>query len=90
MIAKRVLFFGRVQGVGFRYSVKQLALSYEVLGTVENLPDGSVQVLVTGDPAEVEPFVEAIRTESEVSHFIKEHRIMLTSPFQAKGFTIKR
>ena len=44
----RVHYEGRVQGVGFRYTVKNLAREYDVSGTVENLPDGRVVLLASG------------------------------------------
>ena len=59
-ISRRVLYTGRVQGVGFRYSVKQIAMGYDVIGWVRNLPDGSVEMQTAGDPAEVEAFLSAV------------------------------
>jgi acylphosphatase len=43
MTAKQVFYSGRVQGVGFRYTVKQIASGYEITGFVRNLPDGRVE-----------------------------------------------
>ena len=42
------LFSGRVQGVGFRYTVHNLALQYDVRGYVRNLPDGRVELVMEG------------------------------------------
>lgn len=55
-----VFFSGHVQGVGFRYSVSQVAKEFEVAGSVENLTDGRVKLDVEGEPAEVEGLVAAI------------------------------
>jgi len=41
---------GRVQGVWFRRFVQRAALAYRVQGYARNLPDGSVEVLLLGDP----------------------------------------
>ena len=41
-----VIFSGRVQGVGFRYTSNQIAWRFDVTGWVKNLPDGSVQMVV--------------------------------------------
>jgi len=60
MVAKRVFYEGRVQGVGFRYSVKSLATGYEVVGSVRNLIDGRVELEVQGASSEVDGFLEAI------------------------------
>jgi acylphosphatase len=73
MIAKRVIFRGRVQGVGFRYTVHHLARSFDVCGWVRNLPDGAVELQVQGTSAEVNGFIREIATESNVAHHIKSH-----------------
>ena len=39
---------GRVQGVGFRYTVRSLAVGFDVTGFVRNLPDGRVHLVVEG------------------------------------------
>jgi acylphosphatase len=65
-----VIFSGRVQGVGFRYTVRSLAAGFEVLGTVRNLPDGTVELVVEGSKSELEAFQQAIR-DSAVGRFIQ-------------------
>ena len=50
MIRKTVYYSGRVQGVGFRWTTCRVAGGYEVTGTVRNLPDGRVEVIVEGPP----------------------------------------
>ena len=47
-IARHILFRGHVQGVGFRYTARQLASRYDVTGFVRNLTDGRVELLVDG------------------------------------------
>lgn len=71
MIAKRVIFSGRVQGVGFRYTTKDLARGFEVCGWVKNLPEGTVELQVMGEEDEVEGFIKEIAEESNVAHHIK-------------------
>ncbi len=66
MIERReVLFFGRVQGVGFRYTTRDLAGQFQVTGYVRNQIDGSVQLVVEGEAAENDRFVAAIKLEME-------------------------
>lgn len=72
MVAKRVIYSGRVQGVGFRYAVKDLARGFDVCGSVENQEDGTVVVVVTGEEQEVECFLMEIKEESSIARFIKE------------------
>jgi acylphosphatase len=64
-----VLYSGRVQGVGFRATVRQLACGYEVTGRVRNLADGRVELVAEGERSELEAFLKGI-AESELSGFI--------------------
>ena len=56
-----VLYSGHVQGVGFRYTARSVARGFEVAGTVRNLPDGRVELVVEGESPELEAFRQAIR-----------------------------
>jgi len=47
-IRATVHFSGRVQQVGFRYTTLQVSRHYDVVGTVENLPDGRVRMIAEG------------------------------------------
>ena len=58
-----VYYSGRVQGVGFRYSVCRLSSRFEVKGFVRNLADGRVQVVAEGPSEELDRFLEAIKGE---------------------------
>lgn len=48
MTARRFIVKGRVQGVGFRYFTIHAARGCRVVGTVRNLPDGTVEVIAEG------------------------------------------
>jgi acylphosphatase len=71
----RVWYSGRVQGVGFRYTVRWLAAGFEVTGAVSNLPDGRVALLAEGTQAELEAFRGAIR-DSEVGRFVRHEEVV--------------
>ncbi len=60
---RRVLFSGRVHGVGFRATCRWLAGGFDVVGYVRNLPDGRVELLAQGDAAEIDRFLDAISNE---------------------------
>ena len=60
----RVIFSGRVQGVGFRYTTRDIARQFEMTGYVKNLSDGSVELVSEGDEAELQSFVQAIHDSS--------------------------
>lgn len=47
-VRKRITFHGRVQGVGFRYTAKNLARSLGLTGWVKNEWDGTVLMEVQG------------------------------------------
>lgn len=63
-------FSGRVQGVGFRYTVNHSALRYNVRGYVKNLPDGRVELVMEGADAEMDRLVEDI--SGQMSGFIRD------------------
>jgi acylphosphatase len=60
-VRRRVLVTGRVQGVGFRYSVSERARSRCVAGWVRNLESGQVEAVFEGEPSAVEAMVEFCR-----------------------------
>ena len=60
---RRIVFHGRVQGVGFRMTTKRLSRKYDVVGYVKNLSDGTVELLVRANEAEIERFLNAIRQQ---------------------------
>lgn len=89
MIAKRAIFEGRVQGVGFRYTVKQLATGFDVLGNVKNLPEGTVELNLMGEEDEVAEFLNEIVEESTLSHYIKTMQLAEIPLLEnVKGFII--
>jgi acylphosphatase len=87
---KRVTVFysGRVQGVGFRVTVRQLACGYDVTGIVRNLPDSRVEMIAEGAPAELKAFLTGI-AERELSGFIaKQHETWQPALGNFCGFVI--
>ena len=50
MIRNTVRYTGHVQGVGFRYTTTNIAARFAVAGYVQNMPDGSVRVVVVWRP----------------------------------------
>jgi acylphosphatase len=84
-----VLYRGRVQGVGFRYTARTVAEGYAVHGFVRNLPDGRVQLVVEGPAGEVEQFRTAL--ETRMADYIDDAATQ-TRPAtgEFRGFEIRR
>ena len=59
-VCKRVIYRGQVQGVGFRATASNLADGFAVAGTVRNVADGSVELIVQGEPDQVDGLLAAI------------------------------
>ena len=57
IIRKKYRFFGRVQGVGFRYRCMYTAQSLDVTGWVENLYDDSVSAEMQGTKEHIEKVI---------------------------------
>jgi acylphosphatase len=57
MMTRQIRVRGRVQGVGFRYSLRDEARRLGLAGWVRNRADGSVEALAQGDAAAVEALV---------------------------------
>lgn len=58
--AKHIVVHGRVQGVGFRYFVRDAALRLGLGGDVRNRPDSTVEIVVEGASAPVEALVREV------------------------------
>ena len=88
MITVSACYEGKVQGVGFRASVLSLAKGFEVTGWVKNLPDNRVELLASGERAEVEDFLQDIRESHLAGHIEKESILPSTPEAGLKGFRI--
>ena len=51
LTAKKIVFSGRVQGVGFRFTALNIASRCQLTGYVRNIPEGDVEMVAQG-PAE--------------------------------------
>lgn len=70
-------YTGRVQGVGFRYSVREAVCGYEVTGYVRNLTDGRVELVAEGEEEELKAFLEAIR-DGQLASYIRGEDVRWT------------
>lgn len=56
--AVKLTISGKVQGVGFRFFVKENAQSLGIKGYVKNLPDGEVEAFFQGSKENVNKMIE--------------------------------
>ena len=89
MTSLQVFFAGNVQGVGFRWTVRNVAKGFAVTGWVRNLLDGRVEMQVSGEDAEVRAFVDALMNSELRSHIRKHTEQKLEQPVAARGFEIR-
>lgn len=84
-----IIIKGKVQGVYFRESAKQKAIALDLTGTTENLPNGNVQIFVTGNEAAINELIKWCHKgppDANVSEVIPEQ-----IPLQHfKTFAVKR
>ncbi|HEX5492539.1 MAG TPA: acylphosphatase [Candidatus Udaeobacter sp.] len=89
MISLQVFYEGRVQGVGFRFTVRHIAKGFELTGWVRNLPDGRVELQVSGDEEEVRAFLDQIARGELHSLIRKQTENKLNEAVVARGFEIR-
>ena len=63
-VIRHVVFSGRVQGVGFRAHVEDVAARTGVRGWVRNRRNGTVEAIFAGDAKAVEDTIAACRNGS--------------------------
>jgi len=86
----QVFYTGKVQGVGFRYTVKTVATGFDLAGTVRNLSDGRVELIAEGERGELEDFRKAIQ-ESGLGHFVQNEEVSWgDAQNEFRGFEIVR
>ena len=72
-MAKHIIFVGRVQGVGFRFTAHRIAHRYQLTGFVRNMPDGTVEMLAQGLSENIDDCIQDIR--ASFAGYIRETRI---------------
>ena len=87
-IRLRLQIHGRVQGVWFRDSVRRTAIDRGVSGWAENLPDGSVEVVLEGEPDAVQAVAAFCRQGPE--HARVDHVDEREEPVEGlRGFVVR-
>jgi acylphosphatase len=85
-----IFYSGRVQGVGFRYTVKTVAAGFEITGFVRNLPDSRVELIAEGNRGELAAFRDAI-LGAGLAGFIRDEQVSwVVAKNEFSGFEISR
>ena len=72
-MCRQFIVTGRVQGVFFRASTRDVALPLGLTGHAINMPDGSVEVLACGSPAAVEELERWLATGPRLANVTGVH-----------------
>jgi len=87
---KRLLLYysGKVQGIGFRYTVQDIANQQKIFGWVKNLSDGRVEVSAEAEEDTLMSFLEQVK--QHFYRYIQEVSIeWLPSSGEFRDFSIK-
>ena len=83
-----VYYSGHVQGVGFRYTTRQIAKGFNVTGFVRNLSDGRVCLVVEAEADEVKRFLTEIN--AQLGEYIRDVKVAeLAASGEFTGFSIR-
>ena len=85
LVRRRLVVHGVVQGVGFRAWVWRAAQQRGVAGRARNRPDGTVEVVLEGEPDEVDAIVRACR-EGPRGAVVTEVELSIEEPQGLVGF----
>jgi acylphosphatase len=86
-VCQRVIYSGRVQGVGFRYTARGLAAGYPVTGYVRNLNNGEVELVAEGEAESVEAFLAAVARH--MAGYVQHTRVEDIAPLGLSDFRIR-
>jgi acylphosphatase len=85
----RVIVHGRVHGVGFRLSLARVAESRGVAGWARNRPDGTVEVVLEGEPDPVGSVVRFCRDGPRAAS-VAQVETFVEQPEGLRGFEVRQ
>jgi len=88
-ISREYKFFGKVQGVGFRFHVKNRAEELGVDGFVQNLNDGSVLVHMQGEEKNLQKLFDFCYNGIQYAQIERAEEVPARNE-EARGFAIRR
>ncbi|MFT8310312.1 MAG: acylphosphatase [Sporolactobacillus sp.] len=88
MKSVHLMVSGRVQGVGFRYFIKQIASQYHIKGWIRNRDDGRVELAAEGTDRQVDLFIRKMRRGTFLAR-VEGVEIQLREPQNYSAFDLK-
>lgn len=86
----RFIVFGRVQGVFYRKFVSQALMKKQFKGYIQNLPDGTVELVAEVFDADFDTFMQILKEGSPVSSVENiTYEIIDDAEFNTDGFEIR-
>ena len=87
-VRKHYIFNGRVQGVGFRYTMSRYASHLGLTGWVKNLSNGNVEAYVQGDQSKI---IELLHYLNSDQYIIIRHMEVNTCEIvdNESGFSVR-
>jgi acylphosphatase len=90
VIARKFMFSGAVQGVGFRFFTQRVAARYQIRGYVRNLEDGRVEAFAQGGERSVEAFKQDLTAGPRFSKVEDVEEIVVEPTSEYSNFRIER
>ena len=87
MIRRHYLFYGRVQGVGFRFFCAMNARTLDLTGWVRNMDNGMVEMEVQGEESSIEKFIRNIKKGNRFIRVDELYQKKIETLPQEKTFT---
>lgn len=84
-----VRYEGRVQGVGFRFTVVRIGARFDVTGYVRNEDDGTVELVAEGPEPVLREFLGAIRLSPLGRHVTDEKTAWAGATGEFGGFGVR-
>ena len=88
MVRRRVVAYGRVQGVFFRDSCDRMARSAGVSGSVRNRNDGAVEAVFEGEPEAVDRMVAWMR-QGPRRAYVERVEVIEEEPVGESSFRVR-
>lgn len=86
IVRKHYIFYGRVQGVGFRYHAHYAAQYLGITGWVKNLYDGTVEAEVQGLPEVIDKWLGMLNGDRYIN--IEDIDVKKISAIEENGFKV--